>query len=116
MTHPTLHADLQRTGRDRAEPLRVLVVPDGPRARQRVERLLLRIRGRLAADLRMDCAYQRLDKLRHRDGRKKTPRIRLVFLATSCCATLPQETLAAVTDSARGAGPGGRQSPTPRHD
>jgi len=96
MRNSTLHAHLHRIGRDHAEPLRVLVVHDGPLARKRVERLLTRIRGRLGTDLRLVCAYQRLDELHHRDVRTKAPRIELVFLAAGCCATLPQETLAGV--------------------
>ena len=96
MRSSTLHAHLHRIGRDHAEPLRVLVVHDDPLARKRVERLLTRIRGRLGTDLRLVCAYQRLDELHQRDVRTKAPRIELVFLAASCCATLPQETLAGV--------------------
>jgi len=96
MTNTTLLAYLQRTGRNRAKPLRVLAVHDGLRARKWVERLLGRIRGRLGAGARMACAYQRLDELRHHDGGRPAPRIKLVFLAASCSATLPHETLAAV--------------------
>lgn len=97
MKNSTLLAHLLRTRRDRAEPLRVLVVHDSLGARKRVERLLLRIRSRLVADLRMACVYQRLDELRHWDRRTKSPRIELVFLAASCSTTLPHETLAGVT-------------------
>ena len=97
MTDSTLLVHLQRSGRDRAIPLRVLVVHDGLRARKRVAGLFTRIRGRLGADLRMTCAYQRFDELRHRDGRTRTARIELVLLAASCSATLPPETFAAVT-------------------
>ena len=97
MTNATLLGQLQRTGRDRSEPLHVLVVHDGLRARQRVERLLGRIRSRLGGSVRMACAYQRLEELRHRDEGRPAPRIEVVFLAASCSATLPRETLAAVT-------------------
>lgn len=45
----------------------------------------------------MACAYQRLEELRHRDEGRPAPRIEVVFLAASCSATLPRETLAAVT-------------------
>ena len=96
MKHSTLQHLLQ-TRRDPAEPLEVLVVHDGLRARKRVEQVLRRISGHLAGGLRMACAYQRLDELRHRDGRTKAPRLELVFLAVSCSATLPHETLVGVT-------------------
>ena len=96
MNRPTLHAHLQRIGRDRVEPLRVLVVHDGFVARRRVERLLLRIRGRLGAKLRLDCDYQRLKELARRDARTNAPLVELVFLAASCCATLPLENLAGI--------------------
>jgi hypothetical protein len=97
MTSSTLISHLNRTRRDLLEPLRVLVVHDGRGARKRVERLLTRIRCRFGADLRMACAYQRLEELRRGDGRRKPPQIELLFLAAGCSATLPQATLAAVT-------------------
>jgi hypothetical protein len=97
MTNPTLLEHLHRTRRDRAEPLRVLVVHDSLGARKQVERLLMRIRGRLGADLRMACDYQRIDQFRHREERTPARRIELVFLAAGCSATLPHEALAGVT-------------------
>ncbi len=97
MTRSTLFAHLHRTRRDRPEPLRVLVVHDGPPARKRVERMLRRMRRRLGAGLQMARAYQRLHEMWCADGSSTPQRIELLFLAASCCATLPREVLATVT-------------------
>jgi hypothetical protein len=96
MTNSTLLARLRRIRRDREKPLRVLVLHDGIKARKRVERLLLRIRGQLGADLRMACAYQQIDELGHWAGRTDASLAELIFLAASCCAALPMETIAQV--------------------
>lgn len=97
MNSPTLHAHLQQVSRRQPEPLRVLVVHDGPPARRRVGQLLLRISRRLGAKVRLDCNFQRLQELAHRDAGTNAPLVELVFLAVSCSATLPMENLAGIT-------------------
>ena len=96
MSSSTFLTHLRRTRRDRTEPLHVLVVHEGRLARRRAGRLLLRIKGRLGARLRLDCDFAQLKELDQRNARTNAPLVELVFLAVSCCATMPLENLAGI--------------------
>lgn len=93
----TLQDYLLRSQRRRTKPLGVMVLHDGFRARKRVEGLLLRMSGGVGPGLRLTCAYQRIGEPPGDQEITRSPLIRLVFLAASCSATLPPETLAGVT-------------------
>jgi hypothetical protein len=97
MSNLNLQDYLLRSQRRRTKPLEVVVLHDGFRARKRVEGLLLRMSGGFGPGLRLICAYQRIGEPFGDQGTTRSPLIRLVFLAASCSATLPPETLASVT-------------------
>jgi hypothetical protein len=97
MKNSTLHDHLLRSQRSRREPLDIMIMHDGFRARRRVEGLLQRIREQLGADLQMDCAYQRIAAYPRPMTMTTSAQIKLVFLATSCSAKLPPKVLSDVT-------------------
>lgn len=89
-----MHSTIPLDGRASvAKNLRVMVVYDGPLARQEVEGMLARIGGRFSGELHFDSTFRCTDDVLNPLEPTEATLVELLILATECSAALPLELL-----------------------